>query len=173
MSKLYKWVVTGIFNAGKTTFVNTLSDIETVNTDKATSLETEVKIKPTTTVAMDYGQVQLNDDVSIHLFGTPGQARFDFMRDHLSEGMDGFIFLIDSTDRGTLSQAKELLAIFEKQSKVPYLVVANKADKKGLSVEEIRQALKLPKKQMVVSCNSTDRSSVRAVAEHFINFLEN
>jgi small GTP-binding protein len=173
MSKLYKLVVTGVFNAGKTTFVNMLSDIETVNTDKATSLEAEIKIKPTTTVAMDYGRVQLNENVSIHLFGTPGQERFDFMRDHLSEGMDGFIFLIDSTDQGTLAQARALLTVFEKQSKVPYLVVANKADKKGLSMEELRQALKLPKKQMIVACNSTDHSSVRTVAEHFVSFLEN
>lgn len=172
MTKLYKLVVTGPFNAGKTTFVETLSDIGTVNTDKATTRKAEAKVKPTTTVAMDYGRVKINTNTAIRLFGTPGQERFDFMRELLADGMHGFVFLVDSTDRRTLRQAAELLALFKKQANVPYLLVANKADQKGLSCDEIKEVLNLPKKQPVVSCVATDRASVRAVAERLISMIE-
>lgn len=172
MAKLYKVVVTGPFNAGKTTFVQTLSDIDPVNTDKVTSQPAEAKIKSTTTVAMDYGRVKLNEKVTVRLFGTPGQERFEFMHTLLADGMDGFLFLIDSTDRQSLDQAAKMLALFKKMGKAPYLVVANKADRKGLSSEELREQLKLPKRQPVVSSVATDKNSVRAVVEHLITLIE-
>ena len=172
MTKLYKVIITGIFNAGKTTFVETLSDIEVVNTDKATRRSAEARIKPTTTVALDYGNVRISDEVTVHLFGTPGQARFDFMHDHLADGMDGFIFLVDCTDRASLKQAAELLTFFRKREAVPYLLVANKTDRKGLSPAEIKTALNLPQKQPVVSCVATKKDSVRAVIERMVDLIE-
>lgn len=172
MIKLYKLVVTGAFNAGKTTFVNILSEIEPINTDKATRNQTEKKIKATTTVALDYGKVRINGHSAVHLFGTPGQNRFDFMRDILAEEMHGFIFLIDSTDRRSLNQATELLTIFKKHKHVPYLLAANKADQKGLSYQEIRQALKLSEQQPVMPCIATDKKSAQAVVERLIALIE-
>jgi small GTP-binding protein len=172
MTKLYKLVVTGAFNAGKTTFVRSLSEIEPVNTDKFTSSRIEKKIKATTTIAMDYGKFKLNASSAVHLFGTPGQDRFDFMRDILAEEMHGFIFLIDSTDRQSLIQAGELLAAFKTYKSVPYLLVANKADCGNLSQEEIRQVLRLPAKQTLIPCVATDRNSVRSVVEHLIKLIE-
>lgn len=172
MPKFYKLVVTGAFNAGKTTFVNTLSEIEPVNTDKATHNRAERKIKPATTVALDYGRVKINSNSIVHLFGTPGQDRFDFMRDILAEDMQGFIFLIDSTDRHSLSRATELLATLKRSGQVPYLLAANKADCHGLSGEEIRRAFKLPAHQPIMPCVATDRASVRAVVEQLITMIE-
>ena len=172
MTKLYKVVVTGIFNAGKTTFIKTLSDIETVDTGKATTRRDEKKIKSSTTVAMDYGRVKIDDKRIIRLFGTPGQDRFDFMHGLLADGMDGFIFLVDSTGRSGFKEAARLLALFKKFDKVPYLLAANKSDRQGLGPEEIRTALKLPKKQPIVSCVATDKASVRAVVEELIAIIE-
>ncbi|MBN1995478.1 MAG: GTP-binding protein [Anaerolineae bacterium] len=172
MAKLYKLVVTGAFNAGKTTFVNTLSDLVTANTDKATQLKTEARVKPTTTVALDYGQVKLNGDLKVHLFGTPGQARFDFMHDLLADGMHGFIFLIDTSDRKALKQAGELLTLFRNRSQVPYLLVANKADCKGLNNAEIRKRLQLPQQQPLVPCIATDKQSVQAVVKRLVTMIE-
>jgi small GTP-binding protein len=172
MTKLYKLIVTGAFNAGKTTFVETLSDIDIVNTDKITRRRAETKVKPATTVALDYGRVKINNNAAIHLFGTPGQDRFDFMRNLLADGMDGFIFLVDSTDRSTLHKATELLTLFKKRGNVPYLLVANKADRKGLSRGEIRRALNLSKRQPIVSCVATDKASARAVTERLIAMIE-
>jgi small GTP-binding protein len=172
MAQLYKVVVTGPFNAGKTTFVRTLSDIEAVNTEKATTRQAEAKVKPATTVALDYGKVKLDDQVDIHLFGTPGQDRFDFMRELLADGMDGFIFLVDSTDGRTLKQANELLSMFKRRDKVPYLLVANKTDRAGLSCEEIRQQLKLGARQPIVPCVATDRQSVKAIVKRLHAMIE-
>lgn len=172
MTKLYKLVVTGAFNAGKTTFVKTLSEIEPVNTDKATHSQGEQKVKATTTVALDYGKIKLSPGQTVHLFGTPGQDRFDFMRDILADEMHGFIFLIDSTDRPSLSQATDLLAAFKKHKNVPYLLAVNKADRRGLSSDEIRQVLLLPPRQPLVSCVATNRASARAVVEQLVALIE-
>lgn len=172
MTNLYKLVVTGAFNAGKSTFVKTVSGIDPVNTDKSTQSPSEKKIKAATTVALDYGKVKINQRSAVHLFGTPGQDRFDFMREILAEHMHGFIFLVDSTDRWRLNQAGELLRMFQRQKNVPHLLVANKADQKGLSSEEIRQALKLPGRQPIVPCVATDKKSVQAVVEQLISMIE-
>jgi len=172
MAKLYKLVVTGMFNAGKTTFVNTLSEISTVNTDRVTTRSAEAKIKATTTVALDYGNVWLNKNVNIHLFGTPGQDRFDCMRDLLADGMHGFIFLIDSSDQNTLKQASKLLHLFKKRSNVPYLLVANKADRNGFTDTQIRKQFKLANGQPIVPCVATKKDSVRAVVERLVEMIE-
>jgi small GTP-binding protein len=172
MTKLYKLVVTGAFNAGKTTFVSTLSDLAVVDTDKNTHCRDETRVKPATTVALDYGQVSINGNLKVHLFGTPGQARFDFMHDLLTDGMHGFIFLVDATDQSTLQQAAELLTLFRKRGNVPYLLVANKADRKGLNDEEIRKRFKLSPKQPIVPCIATDKHSVQAVVERLVTMIE-
>ena len=172
MTKSYKLVVTGPFNAGKTTFVNTLSEFAAVNTDKASHSRAEKSVKASTTVALDYGRININQRSAVHLFGTPGQDRFDFMRDILAEEMHGFIFIVDSTDRQSLRQATELLQDFRKHKNVPFLLAANKADQKGLSGEEIRLALRLPSRLPVVPCVATDKKSAQAVVERLIAIIE-
>jgi hypothetical protein len=172
MPKQYKLVVTGTFNAGKTTFVRTLSEIEPINTDKATSTKIENRVKATTTVALDYGKMKAKNGSTVHLFGTPGQDRFDFMRDILAEDMHGFIFLVDSTDRQSLAQALKLLGAFSRQRRVPYLLAANKVDRRGLSLEEIRKSLKLADQQPLMPCVATDKASVRAVVEQLVALLD-
>src|SRR5512135_399979 len=92
----YKIIFTGPVGAGKTTAVNSLSDIATVRTDKAAT-DAVLERKPETTVAMDYGLVNLADGVAVHLYGTPGQERFDFMWEILTEGGIGLVLLLDNT----------------------------------------------------------------------------
>ena len=100
---VYKIVVTGPFASGKTSFVKTGSDIEIVETEK--SITTEDKgIKALTTVAMDFGRVDLNGD-KVHLYGTPGQTRFAFMWEILAKEMNGFIVLVDATDTPSFPDA--------------------------------------------------------------------
>jgi small GTP-binding protein len=172
MTRVYKLVITGAFNAGKTTFVNTLSDIDAVNTDRRTYRKSEAAIKPATTVALDYGRAQIGDDLQVHLFGTPGQARFDFMHDILAKGMHGFVFLVDSTDEGSFDRVAELLDLFKVRSQVPYLVVANKADLDGLSSKDVGERLKLSDKQIPVPCTAIDEASVRAVVKRLVTMIE-
>lgn len=93
-----KIVVTGPVGAGKTTAIATLSDIAPVRTDAAASDMTR-KLKPETTVAFDYGVVHLHGAERVHLYGTPGQERFDFMWDILRKGAAGVVLLIDNSRR--------------------------------------------------------------------------
>ena len=81
-----KIVVTGPFNSGKTEFIRSVSEIDVVSTERRISAEME-KVKETTTVAMDFGRITVDEDLILFLFGTPGQRRFDFMWEILSEGM--------------------------------------------------------------------------------------
>ncbi|MBK7415353.1 MAG: ATP/GTP-binding protein [Dechloromonas sp.] len=93
---VYKIIFTGPVGAGKTTAISSLSDIPPVKTDRLASDMTRER-KPETTVAMDYGLVNLANGVAIHLYGTPGQERFDFMWEILVEGGIGLVLLIDNT----------------------------------------------------------------------------
>jgi small GTP-binding protein len=162
MGNLYKVVVTGPFNVGKTEFVRRLSDIPIVSTERRISDHLSAT-KEETTVAMDYGHVRLNDNL-FHLYGTPGQARFDFMWDILSTEMHAFLLLVDSSDRQSLLPAKQLLRVFSRKGRVPCLVVANKQDKDNvLSVEEISKRLGLGENIPIVPCVATDKDSVRNV----------
>jgi len=73
-----KMVVTGPFNAGKTEFIRSVSEIDVVSTERRITTEAE-RVKNSTTVAMDFGRITVDDDLVLYLFGTPGQKRFDFM----------------------------------------------------------------------------------------------
>lgn len=92
----YKIIFSGPVGAGKTSAINCISDIEVVSTEAKASDDVKL-IKEKTTVAMDYGQVLLSDTSKIHLYGTPGQARFDFMWDILSQGALGLVLIVDAS----------------------------------------------------------------------------
>lgn len=165
---IFKLVVTGAFNTGKSTFIRSLSDITAVDTDKATSSADEQRIKPNTTVAMDYGRAHI-DNRTVQLFGTPGQARFSFMRDILARDMDGFLLLVDLSEPTTIDEAASMLAEYQTNNTIPYAVVANKSDlNDSIEQHDLRAQLKLPKDIHIYLCNSTDKSSVREVVRRFL-----
>jgi hypothetical protein len=92
----FKIVFTGPVGAGKTTAISALSDIPLVNTDARARDMTRAR-KASTTVAMDYGLMRLSDSERVHLYGTPGQERFDFMWDILQTGALGLVLLLDNS----------------------------------------------------------------------------
>lgn len=92
----YKIIITGPVGSGKTTAINSLTGNNALMTDVAVSDEVTRERKLNTTVAMDFGVVQVNDDVA-HVYGTPGQQRFNFMWEVLSEGAHGLVILLDNT----------------------------------------------------------------------------
>ena len=102
-----KMVISGAVNAGKTEFIKAISEIEVVSTERRATDDTKL-IKKETTVAMDFGRIAVADDLVLHLFGTPGQKRFDFMWEILSEGMLGLVILVDSTRPETFRETNEL-----------------------------------------------------------------
>lgn len=171
MPKTYKVLVTGPFSSGKTLFVTTISDIPVVSTERKITTE-DRGIKSETTVAMDYGRVEIDGRV-IHLHGTPGQARFSFMWEILANEMNAFIVLVDSTDPPSFPEANELISLFSNIQAVPYLVVANKADLPGASnVVQVRRGTQAGDHVTVMPCNSAQRSSVRQVLLQVIELIE-
>jgi small GTP-binding protein len=162
--KQIKVVVTGPFSAGKTAFIKTISEIDVVATERKVSTLEQRDLKEETTVAMDFGWITIRDDVVLELYGTPGQRRFDFMFDILSKGMWGFVVMVDSADRESFDEAREVLKLFDDLAAVPRVVAANKQDVKGAaSPEELRQALKLHPSVKILPCTATDKASVRKV----------
>src|SRR5512139_4162430 len=122
-----KVVITGPFNAGKTTFIKAVSEITVLSTEREVS-DISGEGGGETTVAMDFGRITVTDDVVLYLFGTPGQSRFSFMWETLSEGMLGFVLLVDASDRGMVADAKEMIEFFTERSDVPFVVAVNKVD---------------------------------------------
>jgi uncharacterized protein len=159
-----KMVVTGPFSAGKTEFIRSVSEIDVVSTEKKVSLGQERTIKEATTVAMDFGRITVDEDLVLYLFGTPGQRRFDFMWEILSEGMLGFVVMVDSTRPETFREARSILETFRAYAPTPYVVAANKQDMKDAwDVEDMRHALRLDAKVKLIPCIATDRDSVKTI----------
>jgi uncharacterized protein len=159
-----KMVVTGPFNAGKTEFIRSVSEIDVVSTERKISSVTERKMKEATTVAMDFGRITVDDDLVLYLFGTPGQRRFDFMWEILSEGMLGFIVMVDSSRPETFREARSILETFHAYAPTPYVVAANKQDMKDAwDIEDMRHVLRLDSSVKLLSCIAHDRSSVKAI----------
>jgi small GTP-binding protein len=171
VSKIYKIIVTGPFNSGKTAFISTISDIAVVTTERRITTE-DRGIKAETTVAMDYGRVELDGKI-LHLNGTPGQARFDFMWEILAREMNGFIVLVDSTDRPSFPEVAELIELFSSFQAVPYLVAANKTDLEGAaSLVEVRKGTNAGSNVTVMPCVATQKSSVRQVLLQIVELIE-
>jgi small GTP-binding protein len=158
-----KMVVTGPFNAGKTEFIRSVSEIEVVSTERKISSDAE-KVKNTTTVAMDFGRITVDDELVLYLFGTPGQKRFDFMWEILSEGMLGFVVMVDSTRPETFREARSILETFRAYAPTPYVVAANKQDREDAWMPgDMRIALRLDPKVKLLSCVASDKEAVKTV----------
>ena len=159
-----KMVVTGPFSAGKTEFIRSVSEIDVVSTERKISSAREKSVKESTTVAMDFGRITVDDDLVLYLFGTPGQRRFDFMWEILSEGMLGFVVMVDSTRPETFREARSILETFRAYAPTPYVVAANKQDiKEAWEVDDMRHALRLDPKVKLVPCTATDKDSVKGI----------
>ncbi len=109
----YKIIFTGPVGAGKTTAINAISDVPPLKTDALATDMTKNR-KASTTVAMDYGVMNLPGGEKIHLYGTPGQERFDFMWDILTTGGIGLILLLDNTRSDPFQDMKFFLDAFSK-----------------------------------------------------------
>ncbi len=159
-----KMVVTGPFSAGKTEFINSVSEIDVVSTERKISQASEAAIKEATTVAMDFGRITVDEELVLFLFGTPGQRRFDFMWEILSEGMLGYIVIVDSTKPETFKEAKRILNAFNSFSKTPFVIAANKQDlDDAWEPGDIRIILHLENDAKVLPCTALDKESVKNI----------
>jgi small GTP-binding protein len=160
-----KMVITGPFSAGKTEFIRSISEIDVVSTDEGISPDSaEFGTKESTTVAMDFGRITVDDDLVLYLFGTPGQRRFDFMWEILAEGMLGFVVMVDSAKPETFREAKSILETFRAYAPTPYVVAANKQDHpEAWTPEDLRIALRIEENVKLLPCVATNKESVKNV----------
>ncbi|GLZ33466.1 ATP-binding protein [Lentzea sp. NBRC 105346] len=175
-----KIVVAGGFGTGKTTLVGAVSEIPPLRTEE---LLTEagtyvddlagIEGKETTTVALDFGRITINQRIVLYLFGTPGQNRFWFMWDELATGAIGAVVLVDTR---RLDSSFPSIDFFERRN-IPFLVAVNMFDDSyDYSIDELRSALDLDSRIPVVKCDARVRQSGKEVLvgliQHAMSRLE-
>ena len=125
-----KILITGPFNAGKTTLIKFVSDEQTSGKD-VQATDALAQYKSMTTVGLDFGILHVDDELDVHLFGTPGQSRFNFMWKILSKGALGTIFLIDSSSQRAIDEGKAMYKYYRELSEMPIIIGATKRDLPG------------------------------------------
>lgn len=168
-----KIVIAGGFGVGKTTLVNSVSEVAPLNTD-AWMTEASEGVddlppggkKSTTTVAMDFGRITLHQDLLLYLFGTPGQSRFWFLWDDLSRGALGAVVLVD-THR--IDQSFAAVNYFEHDSVLPFIVAVNRFEgRHPHDLGEVREALALKDHIPLIECDARDRGSSIGVLQSVV-----
>jgi signal recognition particle receptor subunit beta len=160
-----KVVVAGGFGVGKTTAVSAISEIAVLTTEMAmTEVAAEidrtghVPEKVTTTVALDFGRLTIDDDVVLYIFGTPGQDRFGFMWRELTEGALGALVIVDTR---RLDECYPAVDYFERAG-MPFVVAVNLFDGRlAHDIDDVRWALAVTDDTPVITMDARDRGSVR------------
>jgi len=153
-----KLIITGPYNAGKSTFTRAIST-------KSTSVD-----RLGTTIALDYGHLTYKG-YSADVFGTPGQARFDPLLKNLGSKAMGIFLVVDPSKPETFKRAKEMIIRLQ-ASFLPTVVVANKRDSKhSLSINQLRKKLGTPKSIPIVQCNALKKKGLNKVLDTFFKEL--
>ncbi|WP_237534760.1 ATP/GTP-binding protein [Streptomyces sp. SID3343] len=174
---MVKIVIAGAFGVGKTTFVNTLSEIAPLRTEESMTQASvgldDLRGKPdktTTTVGLDWGRLTFDDDLVLFLFGAPGQKRFRDIWHETARGAFGALILADTR---YLAESFESLTLVEEMG-LPYAVAVNLFPEAPQYPEaDLRGALDLAPDTPLVFCDARDKTSAaRALTDLLRHLLD-
>ena len=168
-------VVTGTVGAGKTTFIRSVSEIEVVDTDRKAT-DDVANLKQNTTVSMDFGTLQFGDQMALHIYGTPGQTRFDFMWEILIERAHAYVLLIAAHRPSEFHHARRIMNFMNRQANIPMIIGLTHSDCEGAwSSEDIALALgyqEITQQPPIVLVDANDGESVAmslvALVQHYM-----
>ena len=169
-----KILIAGGFGAGKTTMVGSVSEIRPLQTEEVlTGVEgaddtSGVEGKRTTTVTMDFGRITITEDLQLYLFGTPGQDRFWFLWDELSQGALGAVVLADTR---RLADCFPSIDYFEQRG-TPFVVAVNCFDsERRFGAQAVAKALDLDADVPVVEFDAREPLAARNVLIELVEYV--
>ncbi|MEV4639391.1 ATP/GTP-binding protein [Actinoplanes sp. NPDC049548] len=168
-----KILIAGGFGAGKTTMVGSVSEIRPLQTEEVlTGADgaddtAGVEAKRTTTVTMDFGRITITEDLQLYLFGTPGQDRFWFLWDELSQGALGAVVLADTR---RLADCFPSIDYFEQRG-TPFVVAVNCFDERRFGAEAVSRALDLDPDVPVVEFDAREPLAARNVLIELVEYV--
>ncbi|HEY9701522.1 MAG TPA: ATP/GTP-binding protein, partial [Allocoleopsis sp.] len=119
--EIMRLVITGPVGSGKSTFIRTISEIDVVDTDRTATDETS-QLKKKTTVAFDFGTLKFTPEMTLHIYGTPGQERFDFMWDILINKAHAFVLLVAAHRPHEFRYVRRIINFMRQKAKIPYII---------------------------------------------------
>ncbi len=99
-------VLLGPMGIGKTTAIRSLCGNVMVDCD-VPNMDPSSSAKASTTVGADFGVVDLGNGEQLHIYGSPGQDRFEFMRSWLISIAIGVIVMIDANKPDAIDMAEQ------------------------------------------------------------------